>query len=66
MKSLLINIFRRNRRLLLTAFLLFLSGYLFNLYFSSSASVSVLRNSIESFLQKREKDFVRLTADTAL
>jgi two-component system nitrogen regulation sensor histidine kinase NtrY len=61
----LINIFRRNRRLLLTAILLFLSGYFFTVYFSSSASVSVLRNSIESFLQKRERDFIRFSADTA-
>lgn len=51
---------------MLAAFVLFFSGYLFNIYFNSSASVSVLRNSIESFLQKREKDFEKLSGDTAL
>jgi two-component system nitrogen regulation sensor histidine kinase NtrY len=66
LKSFLINIFRKNGQLLLAAFLLFFSGYLFNLYFNSSASVSVLRNSIESFLQQREKDFESLAEDTVL
>ena len=57
LKSFFIDIFRRNRYLLLAAFVLFLTGYFLNLYFSSDASVSVLRNSIQSFLQEREQDF---------
>jgi two-component system, NtrC family, nitrogen regulation sensor histidine kinase NtrY len=66
MKSFFIDIFRRNIYLLLAIFVLFISGYLLNLYFSSDASVKVLRNSIESLLQDRQKDFGRVTGDTAL
>ncbi|HEY4337215.1 MAG TPA: hypothetical protein VGM89_14995, partial [Puia sp.] len=65
MKSFFIDIFRRNIYLLLAAFVLFISGYFLNLYFSSEASVAVLRNSIQSFLQQRQQDFTRLTKDTA-
>ena len=46
--------------------MLFISGYLLNLYFSSDASVAVLRNSIQSFLQERQRDFGQVTHDTAL
>ena len=66
MKSFFIDIFRRNIYLVLSAFILFLSGYFLNLYFNSDASVRVLRNSIQSFLQERERDFGQLTRDTAL
>ncbi|HEY4287463.1 MAG TPA: hypothetical protein VGN00_10240, partial [Puia sp.] len=66
MKSFFIDIFRRNIYLLLVAVVLFLSGYFLNLYFNSDASVAVQRNSIQSFLQEREKDFEKLTKDTAL
>lgn len=66
MKSFFIDIFRRNIYLLLTAFGLFLTGYFLNLYFSGDTSVAGLRNSIQSFLQKREKDFEQITTDTAL
>ena len=66
MKSFFIDIFRRNIYLLLTAFGLFLFGYLLNLYFSGDASIAVLRNSIQSFMQERERDFGQLTKDTAL
>ncbi|HLZ88287.1 MAG TPA: hypothetical protein VKQ52_13625, partial [Puia sp.] len=65
MRSFFIDIFRRNIYLLLAAFVLFISGYFLNLYFSSDASVSVLRNSIQSSLQQRQNDFTRLTKDTA-
>ena len=64
MKSFLINIFRRNGYLLLAALVLFLSGYFLNLYFNSDASVSVLRHSLESSLQGRERDFEKLTQNT--
>ena len=66
MKSFFIDIFRRNIYLLLTAFGLFLGGYFLNLYFNSDAAVAALRNSIQSFLQDRERDFQQLTGDTAL
>ena len=66
MKSFFIDIFRRNIYLLLTAFGLFLGGYFLNLYFNSDAAVAGLRNSIQSFLQEREKDFQQLTRDNAL
>lgn len=66
MKSFFIDIFRRNIYLLLAAFVLFISGYILNLYLSSDAAVSVLRNSVQSFLQQRQQDFGRLTKDTAL
>lgn len=66
MKSFFIDIFRRNRYLLLAASVLFLAGYFFNVYFSGDASVRVLRNSIQSALQNREKDFEKLTKDSAL
>jgi two-component system nitrogen regulation sensor histidine kinase NtrY len=66
MKAFFIDIFRRNIYLLLAVFVLFFSGYLLNVYFSSDASVTVLRNSIQSLLQDRQKDFGRLTDDTAL
>ncbi|HWB93305.1 MAG TPA: HAMP domain-containing sensor histidine kinase [Puia sp.] len=65
MKSFFIDIFRRNIYLLLAAFVLFISGYFLNLYFSSDASVGVLRNSIQSFLKGRQQDFTRVTGDTA-
>src|SRR5580704_2122328 len=66
MKSFFIDIFRRNIYLLLTAFGLILTGYFLNLYFSGDTSVAGLRNSIQSFLQMREKDFDQVTSDTAL
>ena len=66
MKSFFLDIFRRNRFLLLAAILLFLTGYLLNLYFNSDTSVSVLRNAVQSELQERETNFDKLTRDTTL
>ncbi|HMH24576.1 MAG TPA: HAMP domain-containing sensor histidine kinase [Puia sp.] len=66
MKSFLNTIFRRNGQLLLAAFVLFSSAYFLNAYFSSDTSVNILRKSIQSFLQERERDFDKLTKDTAL
>src|ERR1700722_1709699 len=66
MTSFFIDIFRRNIYLLLAAFVLFFRGYLLNVYFSSDASVTVLRNSSDSLLQERQKDFGSVTGDTAL
>jgi two-component system, NtrC family, nitrogen regulation sensor histidine kinase NtrY len=66
LKSFFTDIFRRNVYILLTAFGLFLTGYFLNLYFSGDASVRRLRNSIQSFLQERERDFDELSKDTSL
>jgi signal transduction histidine kinase len=66
LKSFFIDIFRRNIYILLTAFGLFLAGYFLNLYFSGDTSVRRLRNSIQSFLQERERDFDEVSRDTAL
>jgi two-component system nitrogen regulation sensor histidine kinase NtrY len=66
LKSFFIDIFRRNVYILLTAFGLFLAGYFLNLYFSGDASIRRLRNSIQSFLQERERDFDELSKDTSL
>ena len=66
MKSFFIDIFRRNVYILLTAFGLFLTGYFLNLYFSGDNSIRRLRNSIQSFLQERERDFEELSKDTSL
>ncbi|HXB92713.1 MAG TPA: hypothetical protein VNU72_10500, partial [Puia sp.] len=64
MKSFFTDIFHRNKSLLLTAAVLFLSGYFLNLYFNSEASVEVLHRSVQSFLQERERDFEELARDT--
>jgi two-component system nitrogen regulation sensor histidine kinase NtrY len=66
LKSFFIDIFRRNIYVLLTAFGLFLTGYFLNLYFSGDTSVRRLRNSIQSSLQDRERDFDELSNDKAL
>ncbi|HLX65930.1 MAG TPA: hypothetical protein VKR41_03010, partial [Puia sp.] len=66
MKSFFIDIFRRNIYVLLTACGLFLTGYFLNIYFSGDMSVRRLRNSIQSFLQERERDFDELSNDKAL
>jgi two-component system, NtrC family, nitrogen regulation sensor histidine kinase NtrY len=66
LKSFFIDIFRRNIYILLTALGLFLTGYLLNLYFGGDTSVRRLKNSIQSFLQEREREFDELSRDTAL
>jgi len=65
LRSFFIDIFRRNIYILLTASGLFLTGYFLNLYFSGETSIRRLRNSIQSFLQERERDFDELAKDTA-
>jgi signal transduction histidine kinase len=65
LRSFFIDIFRRNVYILLTAFGLFLTGYFLNLYFSGETSIRRLRNSIQSFIQERERDFDELARDTA-
>ena len=37
-----------------------------NTYIDSPSSTKVIRNSIEDYLQKREKDFLKVVSDTAL
>ncbi len=65
MKAFFTDIFKRNIYPFLVAVAFFLTGYFLNLYFSSDASVGVLRNDIQSFLKDRQDDFVHLTKDTA-
>src|SRR6516162_5660019 len=62
--SFLIIFFRRNIRLLLAAVVLITASYMTNYYLGSNMSIKWLRNSIQSFLQEREKDFDKLAADT--
>ena len=64
MKSFLQSFFRKNVYLILTAIILFASAYVVNYFLRSNASTKLLKNSIESFLQSRESDFVRLSAKT--
>jgi signal transduction histidine kinase len=66
LKAFFIDIFRKNRWLMLEALVLFLCGYFLNVYFNSDASVRSLRNSIQSTLQDREQDFEQLAKDTAM
>ncbi len=54
---------RRNVYLISTGILLFFAAYLIHLYLNGTANLRILRNGIESFLQKREKDFRELTSD---
>jgi len=64
LKSFLQSFFRKNVYLILTAIILFASAYVVNYFLRSNASTKLLKNSIESFLQSRESDFVRLSAKT--
>jgi signal transduction histidine kinase len=62
--SFLIIFFRRNFRLLLAAVILITASYTTNYYLGSNISIKYLRNSIQSFLQDRERDFNHLASDT--
>lgn len=66
MKSFLQNFFRKNIYLILAAVILFAAAYIIKLYLSGNTSTKLLRNSIESFLQKRETDFGKLSHDSLL
>jgi len=64
LKSFLKNFFRRNIYLIVAVVIAFAAAYIINLYLGGNSSTKLLRNSIESFLQKRESDINRLFADT--
>jgi len=57
---------RKNAYLILGTVILFAVAYIIILYLAGDTSTKLLRNSIESFLQKRESDFNRLSKDTNL
>ena len=64
MKSFFKIFFRKNLYLILAALILFALSYFLNLYLRGNTSTKLLRNSIESFLQKRESDFSKLSRDS--
>ncbi len=66
MKSFLINLGKRNGYLALAVVLLFSAGYIIDYYVGSSTSAKFIRNDIQSYLQEREIDFVKFSADTSL
>ncbi|HXB44036.1 MAG TPA: hypothetical protein VNV85_08260, partial [Puia sp.] len=57
---------RRNFYLLLIAALLLIAGYLTSFILKSNFTDTYWRNSIQDFLQEREKDFITLTKDDSL
>lgn len=57
MKSFLLNFLRKNIYLMLAAFLLFVAAFCIDRYLGGTFTTGVLKNSIENFLQAREKDF---------
>ena len=54
------NFILRNIYLIVTGIFLFISAFAINAYLSGNSTTSILRNSIESFLQERENDFQKL------
>ena len=66
MKPFLKNFLRRNFYLLLIAALLLIAGYLTSFILKSNFTDTYWRNSIQDFLQEREKDFITLTKDDSL
>jgi len=66
LKSFLKNFFRKNIYLILAVLIVFAAAYIINLYLAGNTSTKLLRNSIESFLQKRESDIKNLSADTGM
>ena len=66
MKSFLLNFLRKNIYLMLAAFLLFVAAFCIDRYLGGTFTTGVLKNSIESFLQSREKDFEKLLVKPGL
>jgi hypothetical protein len=64
LKTFLKNIFRRNIYLVLVAAALFLAASLSRMFMDSDTSTRLLHHSIESFLQQRERDFIKTTNNT--
>jgi len=59
------TILQKNIYIVIAAIILLIAAFGVNLYLGSSASVKFFSRSIESFLQKRERDFNDLAKDTA-
>ena len=66
MKAFLKKIIQKNGYLLIVAILLFAAAHLLEYFIISNTSAKFIRNDIQSFLQKRELDFVNLSADSSL
>jgi hypothetical protein len=59
LKSFILNFFKKNRYLILVAAVSLIAGYLTGFLLKSSVSDRYWQHSIESFLQEREKDFIK-------
>ena len=66
MKEFLKNWFGRNTSLLLAALALFAVAYLLNRYVINTSATRYYAYQLENWMQKKEKDFKEVTADTAL
>ena len=62
--SFFIVFLRRNFRLILAAIVLIIASYITDYYLGSNASIKYLRNSIQSFLNDRERDFDLIANDS--
>jgi signal transduction histidine kinase len=60
------HILRRPPVLLLLAAVFYLLSFLFGINYSSQRSVSGERNQLEHYLQKKQREFLQFTTDTAL
>jgi len=60
------QLLKKHLYLLIGAAWLLTIAFIINTYLDSPSSAKVIRNSIENFLQDREKDFSAIAADTAL
>ncbi|MBS1598796.1 MAG: HAMP domain-containing histidine kinase [Bacteroidetes bacterium] len=65
MKSFLKNFLRKNVYLIVAVLIVFTAAYIINIFLAGNTSTKLLRNSIESFLQEREKEIKNLYADSA-
>ncbi len=66
MKLFLKNFLKRNLYLIIAATLLLVAGYLTRFILKSNFSDNYWKNSVQSFLQKREKDFINATTNQQL
>ncbi|HYJ39059.1 MAG TPA: hypothetical protein VEV87_10600, partial [Chitinophagaceae bacterium] len=66
MKQFFQQLLKKHLYLLIGAAWLLTIAVIINTYIDSPSSTKVIRNSIEDFLQKREKDFIEIANDTAL
>jgi two-component system, NtrC family, nitrogen regulation sensor histidine kinase NtrY len=66
LKTFIVQVFKKYFYLLITAGWLLTIAFIINTYVDSPSSAKVVRNSMENFLQEREKDFLEIASDTAL